>query len=130
MGHDGAALRRVMPLPSSFLLLLAVHWLHGFSVSRCAYCTLNQLSDADCCCSLPWSIRYYSVDPGPLDRAAAFLLRIQQGDGDWPQQHISGVFNRNCMITYANYRNIFPIWALAKYRKAVAKSRSLAAASA
>ena len=28
----------------------------------------------------------------------------QEAGGDWPQQHISGVFNRNCMITYANYR--------------------------
>ena len=40
----------------------------------------------------------------PLDRAAACLLRLQLPTGDWPQQHISGVFNRNCMITYANYR--------------------------
>ena len=31
-------------------------------------------------------------------------MRQQEADGDWPQQHISGVFNRNCMITYANYR--------------------------
>jgi cycloartenol synthase len=31
-------------------------------------------------------------------------MRSQEGSGDWPQQHISGVFNRNCMITYANYR--------------------------
>ncbi len=29
---------------------------------------------------------------------------MQEESGDWPQQHISGVFNRNCMITYANYR--------------------------
>jgi hypothetical protein len=31
-------------------------------------------------------------------------MRAQEASGDWPQQHISGVFNRNCMITYANYR--------------------------
>ncbi len=31
-------------------------------------------------------------------------MRAQEPSGDWPQQHISGVFNRNCMITYANYR--------------------------
>jgi squalene cyclase len=37
-------------------------------------------------------------------RAAAYLMRAQESSGDWPQQHISGVFNRNCMITYANYR--------------------------
>ncbi|KAI7837939.1 hypothetical protein COHA_008245 [Chlorella ohadii] len=67
--------------------------------------------------------------------ACAFLLSKQRADGgwgesylscqdkeesgDWPQQHISGVFNRNCMITYANYRNIFPVWALGMYRTKV-----------
>ncbi len=54
-----------------------------------------------------------------LAAGAAALLRAQQPDGDWPQQHITGVFNRNCMITYANYRNIFPLWALAEYRRRV-----------
>ena len=37
-------------------------------------------------------------DAKPLHAAAACLLRAQQPDGDWPQQHISGVFNRNCMV--------------------------------
>ena len=32
-------------------------------------------------------------------------------------QEIMGVFNRNCMITYAAYRDIFPIWALGEYRQ-------------
>lgn len=59
------------------------------------------------------------ADAAPLHRGAAFLMRTQLPCGDWPQQHISGVFNRNCMITYANYRNIFPIWALGVYRRCV-----------
>jgi lanosterol synthase len=45
------------------------------------------------------------------------LLKKQNDVGDWAQEHISGVFNYNCMITYANYRNIFPIWALNRYYK-------------
>ena len=44
------------------------------------------------------------VDRRPLDAAARCLAALQEPSGDWPQQHISGVFNRNCMITYANYR--------------------------
>jgi lanosterol synthase len=43
------------------------------------------------------------------------LLNRQTEIGDWPQENISGVFNYNCMITYANYRDIFPIWALNRY---------------
>jgi hypothetical protein len=29
-----------------------------------------------------------------------------------PAQEIMGVFNKNCMISYSQYRNIFLIWAL------------------
>ncbi|KAM3749852.1 hypothetical protein ACB098_05G216900 [Castanea mollissima] len=31
------------------------------------------------------------------------------------KKEIMGVFNKNCMISYAGYRNIFPIWALGEY---------------
>ena len=39
-----------------------------------------------------------------LQAAATYLMSRQLPSGDWPQEHITGVFNRNCMITYANYR--------------------------
>lgn len=35
-----------------------------------------------------------------------------------------GVFNKNCMITYAAYRNIFPIWALGEYRCRVLQAQA------
>ncbi|KAK9835241.1 hypothetical protein WJX81_008273 [Elliptochloris bilobata] len=59
---------------------------------------------------------YHRRDRAPLAAAARALLLAQLPSGDWPQQRIAGVFNRNCSITYANYRNIFPIWALGLYR--------------
>eukprot|EP01023_Acetabularia_acetabulum_P003567 TRINITY_DN11493_c2_g1_i1.p1 TRINITY_DN11493_c2_g1~~TRINITY_DN11493_c2_g1_i1.p1 ORF type:complete len:230 (+),score=28.76 TRINITY_DN11493_c2_g1_i1:309-998(+) len=62
---------------------------------------------------------YHKHDADPLHTAAKYLLSMQMSNGDFPQQTISGVFNRNCMITYANYRNIFPIWALGKYKTLV-----------
>lgn len=47
---------------------------------------------------------YHHVDVKPIVAGVRFLLRMQEASGDWPQQSISGVFNKNCMITYANYR--------------------------
>ena len=38
--------------------------------------------------------------------------------GNYAQESITGVFNRNCMIVYPNYQNYFPLWALGRYATA------------
>uniref|UniRef100_A0A7S1NID4 Terpene cyclase/mutase family member n=1 Tax=Eutreptiella gymnastica TaxID=73025 RepID=A0A7S1NID4_9EUGL len=54
-------------------------------------------------------------DAQAVERGIKYLMVEQSPSGDWPQQGISGVFNRSCGITYTAYRNLFPIWALGRY---------------
>ena len=61
------------------------------------------------------------ADSRSIEKGIQYLLNEQLINGDWKQQSISGVFNGNCMISYSNYRNIFPIWALGRYRRFILK---------
>ena len=56
-------------------------------------------------------------DLSAIRRGVQYLMTRQLDCGDFPQEGISGVFNRSVGITYTAYRNIFPIWALGRCSK-------------
>lgn len=56
-------------------------------------------------------------------RGIDFLLRNQQPDGTWHEDHFTGTgFPKHFYIRYHNYRNCFPLMALGQYRAQVARS--------
>lgn len=65
-----------------------------------------------------WALMALSIakcnDVQAVKRGIAYLRSRQLPSGDWPQEGISGVFNRSCGITYTAYRNVFPLWALGR----------------
>uniref|UniRef100_A0A8C5QGC3 Terpene cyclase/mutase family member n=1 Tax=Leptobrachium leishanense TaxID=445787 RepID=A0A8C5QGC3_9ANUR len=56
-------------------------------------------------------------DISVLERGVKLLLEKQMPNGDWPQENISGVFNKSCAISYTSYRNVFPIWTLGRFSR-------------
>ncbi|CAG8527022.1 17041_t:CDS:2, partial [Racocetra fulgida] len=53
----------------------------------------------------------------PIRRGIQLIASRQLPTGEWKQEAIEGVFNKNCAISYPNYKFIFTIWALGKYAK-------------
>ncbi|ESO01213.1 hypothetical protein HELRODRAFT_81951 [Helobdella robusta] len=55
-------------------------------------------------------------DVNCIERGVRYLLGMQNDDGSYPKQNVSGVFNKTCSIHYDLYRNIFPMWVIARYK--------------
>jgi hypothetical protein len=51
----------------------------------------------------------------PIERGIKLIMSRQQSTGEWLPEGIEGVFNKNCMISYPNYKFYFCIWALGRY---------------
>ncbi|XP_027879343.1 lanosterol synthase [Xiphophorus couchianus] len=56
-------------------------------------------------------------DQQAIERGVQLLVQKQLLNGDWPQENISGVFNKSCAISYTCYRNVFPIWTLGRFSR-------------
>ncbi|KAG9245940.1 oxidosqualene:lanosterol cyclase-like protein [Calycina marina] len=56
-------------------------------------------------------------DREPIERGLKLIMGRQQKNGEWKQEAIEGVFNKSCMISYPNYKFVFPIKALGIYAR-------------
>ncbi len=54
-------------------------------------------------------------DVGRIKKGIKLLMDRQQPNGEWLQEAIEGVFNKSCMISYPNYKFIFPMKALGMF---------------
>lgn len=61
------------------------------------------------------AVRY--PDVRVIERGIQVLIDKQLSNGDWPQENISGVFNKSCAISYTTYRNVFPVWTLGRFSR-------------
>jgi lanosterol synthase len=54
-------------------------------------------------------------DVEPIKKGIKLIMERQQPNGEWLQEAIEGVFNKSCMISYPNYKFVFPIKALGMF---------------
>jgi lanosterol synthase len=54
-------------------------------------------------------------DRSAIERGLKLIMSRQQPNGEWLQEAIEGVFNKSCMISYPNYKFVFPMKALGKF---------------
>ncbi|KAI8928054.1 terpenoid cyclases/protein prenyltransferase alpha-alpha toroid [Entophlyctis helioformis] len=52
-----------------------------------------------------------------IKAGVALIMSRQLPNGEWAQEAIEGVFNKSCMISYPNYKFVFPVWALSRYSR-------------
>ncbi|BGP17836.1 hypothetical protein JCM10213_008364 [Rhodosporidiobolus nylandii] len=53
-------------------------------------------------------------EPEPIRRGCRLIMSRQLPDGEWPQESIEGVFNKNAAISYPNFKFSWTILALGK----------------
>jgi lanosterol synthase len=56
-------------------------------------------------------------DKEPIEKAVRLLMSRQMGNGEWKQEAVEGVFNKSCVISYPNYKFIFPVKALGMFAR-------------
>jgi squalene-hopene/tetraprenyl-beta-curcumene cyclase len=58
------------------------------------------------------------IDNPACERGIEFLVRTQEASGHWDEPWFTGTgFPRDFMLNYHLYRDIWPLWALGRYRR-------------
>lgn len=117
--YDDAKLEKVMEKACEFLVKHQKHdggWGESFeSCSKKIYIEAYTSQVINTAWSLMGLMAANYKNESVIERGMELLMSRQTKEGDWLQENISGVFNFNCMETYSNYRNIFPLWALNRW---------------
>lgn len=59
--------------------------------------------------------KYPNIEP--IKMGIELIMDRQQPNGEWLQEAIEGVFNKSCMISYPNYKFVFPLKAMGLFAK-------------
>jgi lanosterol synthase len=62
-------------------------------------------------------VEAHEPDTSAIARAASFLARSQQSNGEWPDDLFAGVFFETALLNYRLYRQYFPVMALGLARR-------------
>lgn len=91
------------------------------SYKSCETSTYIQHPDGSQVVQTAWAcialLEAHYPDPEPIKKGLKLIMSRQQPNGEWLQEAIEGVFNKSCMISYPNYKFIFPMKALGIYAK-------------
>ncbi|XP_037685834.1 lanosterol synthase isoform X3 [Choloepus didactylus] len=116
--HNGAACEEVSRA-CGFLLSRQMEdggWGEDFeSCEQRRYVQSSKSQIHNTCWALMGLMAVRHPDVEALERGVRCLLRKQLPNGDWPQENLSGVFNKSCAISYTSYRNVYPIWTLGRF---------------
>lgn len=90
----------------------------GESYKSCETCQYKQHANSQVvqtCWAVIGLMHAEYPDREPIERAIRLVMSRQLPQGGWAQEAIEGVFNKSCMISYPNYKYIFPIKALGMF---------------
>ena len=123
--------------PSDHRIRAACRWLlgrqhadggwgeHPDGIERGAYVDLSPGLSIQTAWALTTLLDARDPNDDAIARAANFLRRSQQRNGEWPDGQFVGVFFETALLNYRLYRQYFPIMALGRAQRRMSQSQPL-----